>query len=274
MFRAVEHLTNTFDQLAVYHAMGWAPPQFGHLTLMLNPDRTKISKRAGAVYIGEFREMGYLPEALVNFLALLGWNPGTDQEIFSMDQLVEAFSVETLSKSDAIFDIKKLDWFNGVYIRSLTVADLASRVKPFMEKAGFDVSDQARLEAAVSLITDRINKLTEAPDMIGFLFTKEIEISSDAFLGKGKIGPDQAREALARSREALAALKEWEHETVESALRGLADQMRWKAGDLLMQVRIAITGRRVTPPLFESLVLLGKDESLRRIGQALAVLGD
>ncbi|MGI6145933.1 MAG: glutamate--tRNA ligase [Firmicutes bacterium] len=274
VFRAVEHLTNTFDQLAVYHAMGWAPPQFGHLTLMLNPDRTKISKRAGAVYIGEFREMGYLPEALVNFLALLGWNPGTDQEIFSMDQLVEAFSVETLSKSDAIFDIKKLDWFNGVYIRSLTVADLASRVKPFMEKAGFDVSDQARLEAAVSLITDRINKLTEAPDMIGFLFTKEIEISSDAFLGKGKIGPDQAREALARSREALAALKEWEHETVESALRGLADQMRWKAGDLLMQVRIAITGRRVTPPLFESLVLLGKDESLRRIGQALAVLGD
>lgn len=272
VFRAVEHLTNTFDQLSVYAAMGWTPPQFGHLTLMLNPDRTKISKRAGAVYIGEFREMGYLPEALINFLALLGWNPGTEQEIFDMDGLVEAFSVETLSKSDAIFDIKKLDWFNGVYIRSLSVAELARRVKPFMDGAGFDVSDDGRLEAAVALVTDRLNKLTEAPDMLGFLFTKNIAVTADSFAGKGKIGPAEIADALSRVEGALVAVDAWEHEPIETALRELGEAMGWKIGDLLMQVRIAITGRKVTPPLFESLVLLGKDESMRRIGLALAAL--
>lgn len=272
VFRAVEHLTNTFDQLSVYKAMGWKPPQFGHLTLMLNPDRTKISKRAGAVYIGEFREMGYLPEALINFLALLGWNPGTDQEIFDMDGLVQAFSVETLSKSDAIFDIKKLDWFNGVYIRSLSVPELALRVKPFMERAGFDVSDEARLEAAVALVTDRLNKLTEAPDMLGFLFTKDVAISAESFAGKAKIGPEQILDALKQADGVLRQVDTWEHGPIEASLRALAEAMGWKIGDLLMQVRIAITGRRVTPPLFESLVLLGKDESLRRIGLAIAAL--
>lgn len=273
VFRAVEHLTNTFDQLSTYAAMGWKAPQFGHLTLMLNPDRTKISKRAGAVYIGEFRDMGYLPEALINFLALLGWNPGTEQEIFDMDGLVEAFSVETLSKSDAIFDVKKLDWFNGVYIRSLSVPELAKRVRPFMEKAGFDVSDGARLEAAVALVTDRLNKLTEAPDMLGFLFSGDVAVRADSFAGKAKIGPAQVVEALNRVEGTLGTVGSWEHEPIETGLRELSDAMGWKIGDLLMQVRIAITGRRVTPPLFESLVLLGKEESLRRIGLALAALG-
>ncbi len=274
VFRAVEHLTNTFDQLAVYDAMGWDAPRFGHLTLMLNPDRTKISKRAGAVYIGEFRDMGYLPEALVNFLALLGWNPGTDQEIFSVDQLVEAFSVETLSRSDAVFDIKKLDWFNGVYIRGLTPKDLAARVRPFMEKAGYVIDDDAFLEQAVTLITDRIGKLTEAPDMLGFLFVDQVELAGQAFGGKAKLKltPADIARALGACRDTLGGLGEWTHEQIEASLRALAESMEWKVGDLLMQVRVAITGRRVTPPLFESLVLLGREKSLSRIARAIAVL--
>jgi len=272
VFRAVEHLTNTFDQLAVYEAMGWDPPRFGHLTLMLNPDRTKISKRAGAVYIGEFRDMGYLPEALVNFLALLGWNPGTDQEIFSMDELVEAFSVDTLSRSDAVFDIKKLDWFNGVYIRSLTPEDLATRVRPFMEKAGYATPDQAFLERAVTLVTDRLGKLTEAPDMLGFLFVDRVDVAREPFVGKGKISLGDIAGALRKCQRALAGLAQWTHEDIEASLRGLAESLGWKVGDLLMQVRVAITGRRVTPPLFESLVLLGREKSLARIAQATRAL--
>lgn len=272
VFRAVEHLTNTFDQVCVYTAMGWEPPQFGHLTLMLNPDRTKISKRAGAVYIGEFREMGYLPEAVINFLALLGWNPGTEQEIFSIDELVEAFSVDTLSKSDAVFDMKKLDWFNGVYIRSLTVPDLASRVRPFMEAAGYSVDDTDYLERAVALITDRIGKLTEAPDLLGFLFVDDVELDPSALKTKAKFSYDDIARGLKASADALEKVSTWEHEPIEEALRGTATELGWKAGELLMPVRIAVTGRRVTPPLFESLVLLGRDRSLARIRKAIALL--
>lgn len=272
VFRAVEHLTNTFDQLAVYEAMGWDPPQFGHLTLMLNPDRTKISKRAGAVYIGEFRDMGYLPEALVNFLALLGWNPGTDQEIFSMDELVEAFSVDTLSRSDAVFDIKKLDWFNGVYIRSLTPEELAARVRPFMEKAGYVALDQAFLGRAVALVTDRLGKLTEAPDMLGFLFVDQVDVDKESFVGKGKLSLGDIAGALRECERTLAGLTQWTHEYIEPSLRTLAESLGWKVGDLLMQVRVAITGRRVTPPLFESLVLLGREKSLARIARAIRAL--
>ncbi len=202
VMRAVEHLTNTFDQLVIYDLMGWKAPKFGHLTLMLNPDRTKISKRAGAVYIGEFRQMGYLPEALVNFLALLGWNPGTEREMFSMDELVEAFSLENLSKSDAIFDIKKLDWFNGEYIRKMSVPELADRILPFIKDAGLlpqcwngrhkpdllgceavpvcagHKYDRKFLEEATTQIHDRITRLTEAPDMLGFLFTDEVGLEA------------------------------------------------------------------------------------------------
>lgn len=272
VFRAVEHLTNTFDQICVYQSMGWEPPEFGHLTLMLNPDRTKISKRAGAVYIGEFREMGYLPEALNNFLALLGWNPGTDQEIFSMDDLVEAFSVDTLSKSDAVFDIKKLDWFNGVYIRSLTVPGLASRVRPFMEAAGYQVGDTDYLERAVSLITDRIGRLTEAPDLLGFLFVDDVELDRDALKTKAKFSYADIGRGLQASAGALEKVSAWEHEPIEKALRSTAAELGWKAGELLMPVRIAVTGSRVTPPLFESLVLLGRDRSLARIRKAIALL--
>ncbi len=272
VFRAVEHLTNTFDQLAVYEAMGWDPPQFGHLTLMLNPNRTKISKRAGAVYIGEFRDMGYLPEALVNFLALLGWNPGTDQEIFSMDELVEAFSVDTLSRSDAVFDIKKLDWFNGVYIRSLTPEDLAARVRPFMEKAGYIAPDQAFLVRAVTLVTDRLGKLTEAPDMLGFLFVDQVDVAKESFVGKGKISLSDIAGALRECESVLTGMAQWTHEDIEASLRALAESLGWKVGDLLMQVRVAITGRRITPPLFESLVLLGREKSMVRIARAIKAL--
>ena len=272
VFRAVEHLTNTFDQLAVYEAMGWDPPQFGHLTLMLNPDRTKISKRAGAVYIGEFRDMGYLPEALVNFLALLGWNPGTDQEIFSVDELVDAFSVETLSRSDAVFDIKKLDWFNGVYIRSLTPEDLAARVRPFMEQAGYAIPDREFLKRAVTLVTDRLGKLTEAPDMLGFLFTDQVDLTRESFAGKGKLTLCDIAGALRECERVLGELSQWTHEDIEASLRTLAESLGWKVGDLLMQVRVAITGRRVTPPLFESLVLLGRETSMARIARAIRAL--
>ncbi|HPU75782.1 MAG TPA: glutamate--tRNA ligase family protein, partial [Bacillota bacterium] len=209
---------------------------------------------------------------LVNFLALLGWNPGTDQEIFSMDELVDAFSVETLSRSDAVFDIKKLDWFNGVYIRSLTPEDLAARVRPFMEQAGYAIPDREFLKRAVTLVTDRLGKLTEAPDMLGFLFTDQVDLTRESFAGKGKLTLGDIAGALRECERVLGELSQWTHEDIEASLRTLAESLGWKVGDLLMQVRVAITGRRVTPPLFESLVLLGRETSMARIARAIRAL--
>lgn len=286
VFRAVEHLSNTFDQLAVYKALGYEAPRFGHLTLMLNPDKSKISKRAGAVYIGEFKEMGYLPEAVVNFLALLGWNPGDDREIFSLDELIEAFSVENLSKSDAVFDMKKLDWYNGVYIRNLPLDELGRRIMPFMEKAGLAkmtddgkclaqngrVYDDAFMSEMLSLVIDRLGKLTEAPDMLGFLFTDEIELDVSLFKTKTGLTHPQIGELLAKCNQRLMAIDNWDKDVIHEAMNAVAEELGMKIGDLFMQIRIAVTGKKVTPPLFESMVLLGKDRVMKRMEDAVKAL--
>ena len=285
VFRAVEHLSNTFDQLCVYDALGFEAPRFGHLTLMLNPDKSKISKRAGAVYVGEFKEMGYLPEAVVNFLALLGWNPGDDREIFSMEELIEAFSVETLSKSDAVFDIKKLDWYNGVYIRSLSMEELLNRIVPFMEEAGLVVKSGDEYKAAntriyttshmiemVQIINDRINKLTEAPEMLDFLFRDDLEMDYTLFKAKNGATPPEIASALNKCVDALESVGDWSKEIMEESLKAECEKLGWKVGDLFMQLRVAVTTKKVTPPLFESMIILGKEASINRLKNAAAVL--
>lgn len=296
VMRAVEHLTNTFDQLVIYRLMGWKAPTFGHLTLMLNPDRTKISKRAGAVYIGEFRQMGYLPEALINFLALLGWNPGDEREMFTMDELVEAFSLENLSKSDAIFDMKKLDWFNGEYIRKMSVPELAERILPFIKDAGLlpqcwtghhkmDVLgcetvpvchghkfDRKFFEDATAQIQERITRLTEAPEMLGFLFTEEVPFSAEAFRDKQSHDAAFSLNVLRQAMIITEGIDVWEKDAIEAAFRDGIAAAGMKLGDFLMQVRVALTGKRVTPPMFESMHLLGKKACLDRMEKAIGLL--
>ena len=292
VMRAVEHLTNTFDQLVAYDLLGWKAPLFGHLTLMLNPDRTKISKRAGAVYIGEFRQMGYLPEALVNFLALLGWNPGDEREMFTMDELVEAFSLENLSKSDAIFDMKKLDWFNGEYIRKMSVKDLADRILPFIKDAGLlpqcwtghhkpdllgceavpvcagHKFDRKFLEDATAQIQERITRLTEAPEMLGFLFTEEVALAAETFKDKASHDAAFSLGVLKAAEPVIEGIAVWEKENIEAAFREAIAASGMKLGDFLMQVRVALTGKRITPPMFESMHLLGKEACLARVRKA------
>lgn len=296
VMRAVEHLTNTFDQLVIYDLMGWKAPTFGHLTLMLNPDRTKISKRAGAVYIGEFRQMGYLPEALVNFLALLGWNPGTEREMFTMDELVGEFTLENLSKSDAIFDMKKLDWFNGEYIRKMEVTELAKRILPFIKDAGLlpqcwtghhkpdllgceavpvcagHKYDWKFLEDATAQIKDRITRLTEAPEMLGFLFTEDVALDPLSFRDKQSHDAAFSLDILRRASAVIDGISEWEKDAIEAAFRSAIEAAGMKLGDFLMQVRVALTGKRVTPPMFESMHLLGKDSCKARIDKAVALM--
>ncbi|MFZ5816024.1 MAG: glutamate--tRNA ligase [Bacillota bacterium] len=259
VLRGQEHISNTFPQLAVYRALGWEPPRFGHLNLQLNPDRTKISKRRGAVYVGEFREMGYLPEAMVNFLALQGWNPGDNREVFTFDQLVEAFSVERCTAANAVFDLQKLDWLNSLHIRQLAPGELARRSLPVLIRAGLlpaepDPAALAKLEGIVPLIQERLKRLDELPDLVDFFFRSPAPAAEPV---------DAA--ACAAARERLAALEDWTAAAIEHALRGLAAELGLKPGELFMPVRLAVSGRRVTPPLFETLAVLGRAEALRRL---------
>jgi glutamyl-tRNA synthetase len=266
VLRGNEHISNTFPQLAVYQALGWTPPRFGHLNLQLNPDRTKISKRTGAVYIGQFREMGYLPEALLNFLALQGWNPGDNREVFTLAELQEAFSVERCTQANAVFDLQKLDWLNAVHMRRLTVAELAQRVLPFMQGAGLlpaspDALALERLEHSVALVQERLKRLAEAPELLDFYFAEPAPAAEEF---------DRAICGVAAER--LGALAAWDHASVEACLRGLAGELGRKPAELFMPLRLALSGRRVTPPIFETLVILGRETALRRL-RGVAVAG-
>lgn len=264
VLRGNEHVPNTFPQLALYRALGWEPPRFGHLNLQLNPDRTKISKRRGAVYVGEFREMGYLAESMVNFLALQGWNPGDNREVFTMAELVDAFAIERCTAANAVFDLQKLDWLNAIHIRRLAPGDLARRLVPFLHRAGLvaespSASTLAKLEAVVPLIQERLKRLDEAPELLDFFFAEPAPAAE----------PVDAS-ACAASLERLAGLNEWSVAAIEAALRELAAKLGKKPGELFMPIRLAVSGRRVTPPIFETLAALGRTETLRRLERALA----
>lgn len=259
VLRGNEHISNTFPQLAAYQALGWTPPRFGHLNLQLNPDRTKISKRTGAVYVGQFREMGYLPEALINFLALQGWNPGDNREVFTFDELREAFSVERCTQANAVFDMQKLDWLNAVHMRRLSAAELSRRVLPFLVKAGLlpaspDAATLEKLEKATELIHERLKRLAEAPELLDFYFAEPAPATEEF---------DRAICGVAAER--LAALPDWDHASIETCLRELAKEAGKKPAELFMPLRLALSGRRVTPPIFETLVILGRETTLRRL---------
>ena len=281
VLRGADHTTNTFVQMQVYRALGFEPPEFGHFGLLLNPDRSKISKRTGAVFIGEFRDEGYLPEAIVNHLALCGWNPGTDQEVFSFDGLLGAFAVEQCSSSNAIFDRAKLEWLNGHYIRQLSVEQLTRRVLPFLAAAGLISSEPTsgpefeRMKALVALEQERMRTLAETPELVTFFFkdpepTAAVELlEKDRFARKHQLS--EVKRALADVAASLRQLSDesWIASSLKEVLEKEATSLGWKPPELLMPVRLAVSGRQATPPLYETLECVGRSATLRRL-QAVA----
>jgi len=284
VLRSAGHISNTFLQLQLYGALDAAAPTFGHFGLLLNPDRSKISKRAGAVYIGAYRDLGYLPEALINHLALCGWSPGTDQEIWDWGGLLNAFSLERCTRSNAIFDRDKLLWLNGYYIRHLAPDVLAGRIAPFLSAAGVvggtGLDGQARdhLSRIAALEQERLKTLAEAPETLAFYMRDPAPEACVALLRSNRFA---ARHSLADLDRALAAvlvrLEEvgeavWAAPVLGELLDSLGDALGWKRAELLMPVRIAISGRAATPPLFETMALVGRAAALRRLEAVLAAL--
>ncbi len=273
ILRGEDLLSSTPRQIRVYQAMGVAPedyPIFAHLPFVMGQDNTKLSKRNGEVSIAWYRDAGFLPEAICNYLALLGWSPGDDRENVTMQELTELFTVERVNSSPARFDMKKLEAINGDKIRALTIDDFLSRVLPFAVRAGIitgTVAEVAIIKSVLPIIQERIAKLSEVPQMVKFLFGETIEIDSET---KAKISDDLSKDVLRKSLAALAPLTVWNHDSIDAALRAvLIDEMGLKPRIAFGAVRIAVTGSHISPPLFESMELLGKDRALTRIKNAI-----
>jgi glutamyl-tRNA synthetase len=273
VLRGEDLLSSTPRQIRVYQAMGLALedyPVFAHLPFVMGQDNAKLSKRNGEVSIAWYRDKGFLPEAICNYLALLGWSPGDDRENVTMKELTELFTVEKVHSSPARFDMKKLEAINGDKIRALTIDEFLDWSLPFLTKAGVitgSADEIALVKLALPLIQERIIMLSEVPAMLKFLFVKNFAVEADSV---AKITDDASKQVLARSLKELEPLSTWNHESIEAALRSsLIEEMGLKPRIAFGAVRIATTGSTISPPLFESMELLGKEASLARIRAGL-----
>ena len=264
IIRGEDLIAATPRQLLLREAMAIGDvPVFAHLPLLVDEKGKPLSKRWGDVAVSAYREQGYLPEAMVNYLALLGWSFDDKTNVFSIDELIDRFSLERVGKNPATFDVAKLEWLNMHYIKQLTPAELADRLVPFCVRAGLDADNpegRARLTEVAPLISERLKRLDEASSMVAFLFGRRAPDDK-----AGKVLEGQS-EYLAAAAAALGSLERWTSSNIESVLRALAEQRELKPKQAFQPLRAAVTGTLVSPPLFESLEILGREETLARLG--------
>jgi glutamyl-tRNA synthetase len=256
VIRGVDHVSNTPKQLQILRALGAEPPVYAHVPDVLGTDGKKLSKRHGAQSVEDFREQGYIPEALVNFLARLGWAYDDKTEVFTRDELVRLFSLDRVSSSPAVFDYQKLAWLNGVHLRMLSPDEYADRVVTYLREQGSEWEEELVRQAA-PLVQEKIETLSEFPDYVRFLFE---EVRPDPSLLDERV--------LSAAAEALARLEPFDAATIEAALRELAERLGLKPREAFQPIRVAITGSKVSPGLFESIELLGREKSLERLRAA------
>jgi glutamyl-tRNA synthetase len=278
IIRGDDWISSTPKRILIYQALDWEVPIYCHVPLVNGPDGKKLSKRHGATSITQFRQQGYLPEALLNFLALLGWAPGEgeEQEIFTREELIERFDLFRVNRAPAVFAYDKLDWMNGVYIRNLSQEALLERLLPFWQEAGC-VPDpcpkemREKLRQIVPLVQERLKRLEEVVEWTAFYFREVKPPPVEQLVGK-KMTPQESLEALRRVRGLLAEVEPFEAEAMEGPMRALAEELGLKAGPLFGIVRWAVTGQQVAPPLFGSLAILGREQVLARLDAAAEVL--
>ena len=273
VLRAEEHLSNTPKQLLIYEALGWEPPKFGHMPMILAPDRSKLSKRHGATSVEEFRSQGYLAEAIVNYLTLLGWGPGDERELFTLQETVELFELEQMSKKAAIYDTKKLTWMNGQYLSELPLEKILPEAKPFFIKDGLvteewfnDAANEAYFEKLVDVVRVRVKTLQEVADASAYFF-KELE----GYDEKG-VSKHFKPENIAILEQCIAAIKAdevYDLASTEAAYNKIAADNGLALGKVIHPTRLALTGRTVSPGMFDVMVLLGKEKTLERLEKAV-----
>lgn len=279
VIRGAEWLATFPLHAHIIRAFGWQEPIWIHLSLFLKPsgkgkmskrDSSQLMKDGKSIYLTDLMSMGYLPEGVLNWTALMGWSFDDHTEFFTLENLVDLFNIERLNPSPAAINFSKLDHFNGLHIRNLTVPDLAQRLRPFFEKAGYSVDDE-KLLMITPLIQQRIVTLEDAPEMGGFFFEKEVQPVPEELVGKQMTAQESA-EVVRMALQELNKLPEINHETAEEPMRQLAESQGLKAGQLFGILRVAVTGRSVSPPLFETMEVIGKQTVLARIQQAIEML--
>ncbi len=280
VIRGEDHLSNTPKHILLFRALGYEVPRFAHLPLILNPDRSKMSKRKSQTAVADYIAQGFIREALVNYLALLGWATGDEDEILSLDELVARFDIHAVHKGGAVFDRERLEWLNGQWIRRLDPDELIERVRPFIQ-AELDAGRIDRMptddeiSALLPVVQERLPTLGAIGDLVGFLWVEDLQVDPAVLVPKRWDAPT-TRDGLAAARSVIAETGEvtFEADELEPPLRALAEARGWKAGDLFMAIRVAVTGRTATPPLFDTLVALGRDRTLARIDRAITLLAD
>jgi glutamyl-tRNA synthetase len=258
VIRGQDHISNTPKQIQILRALGAELPAYAHVPDVLGPDGRKLSKRHGAQSVEDFREQGYIPEALVNFLARLGWAYDDKTEVFSRDELLKLFSLERVSPSPAVFDYEKLAWLNGVHLRSFSPQEYADRVITYLREQRIDWDEQL-VRRAAPLVQEKIETLNQFPGYVRFLF-EEVEPDPSLVDGSGPV--------LAEAESALAGLDPFDAEAIERELRDLAERLELKPREAFQPIRVAVTGSKVSPGLFESIELLGREETVRRLEAA------
>jgi glutamyl-tRNA synthetase len=257
VIRGRDHVSNTPKQLQILSALGHEPPVYAHVPDVLGDDGKKLSKRHGATSVDEFRDAGYIPPALMNFLALLGWAPDGETTIMTPGELVERFTLERVGASPATLDYQKLDWLNGTYLRALSPPEYADALVAYLHQQGYEWPGE-RVRAAAPLVQEKIERLGQFPDFAGFLFARR----------NGYDAASLDADVLAGAEEALAGVEPFTAEAIEQALRDLAERVGQKPRQAFQPIRVAVTGSTVSPGLFESIALLGRDETLARIRDA------
>ncbi len=299
VIRGEDHISNTPKQILIQEALGFSHPTYAHLPLILGPDRTKLSKRHGAVAISEYRKKGYLPQALVNFMAFLGWNPGTEREIYSLNSLIKDFSLDKIQKSGAVFNIKRLDFLNGFYIRQTPVEKLTELCIPYLveqkliqpvwnsEKLyveGYKIVATGKtinfnyLAKIVSIYQERLKKLSEIVELTDFFFKEKLDYEKQLLKWR-EMSEREIKYVLARAEKQLTKIKEedWDKERLQEVLAGEAERVAEKLkkegrGYLLWPVRVALTGKKTSASPFEVAEVLGKEKTLRRLKQAIEMI--
>jgi glutamyl-tRNA synthetase len=275
VLRGEDWLPSTSRHVLVYRSLGWGPPKFGHFPMILAPDRSKLGKRHGAVSALQYRRSGYLPQAMINFLALLGWSLDDKTEIFSIQELVNSFSLERVARPGAVFNRDKLSWMNGYYIRRLGREELADALLDYWRRyppAEFhDLPDRSHILRIVPLVQERLKTLEDAAPLVAFFYSEKVEYETALLVQKG-MDPPATKNALVKALAELQAIETFDAATIEGVSRPLAEELGIKAGQLFGSLRIATTGQRVAPPLFETMEVLGRDRCLAAVKDAVARL--
>ncbi len=269
VIRGDDHLNNTPKQIMLYHALGYPVPEFAHLPMILGPDKARLSKRHGATSVMAYKEMGYLPQAVNNYLARLGWSHG-NQEIFSMNELIELFSLENVGKSSGVFNPEKLLWLNQHYIKEATLTELSDRLSPILDERGYKIPVKDKLGLIAQTLRERSKTLIEMADGAAFYLVDEIEFDERAaakFL-KPKIKP-----ALDTLIDALEGMEIFTHDNIEGAFQAVMADTGLKLGKIAQPVRVALTGGTISPGIFEVIEVLGREKTLARLQNAVTLIG-